>query len=32
MYYGEDVRIEGEYDEDDMMVVMGILGFGMLKK
>lgn len=32
MDYGEDVRIEGEYDEDDMMVVMGFIGFGMMVK
>ncbi|OAA66514.1 c2h2 finger domain containing protein [Niveomyces insectorum RCEF 264] len=30
--YGEDVRIEGEHDEDDMMAMMGITGFGSTKK
>lgn len=30
--YGEDVRIEGEHDEDDMMAAMGITGFGSSKK
>ena len=30
--YGEDVRIEGEHDEDDMMAAMGITGFGGSKK
>ncbi|SPN98410.1 related to C2H2 finger domain protein [Cephalotrichum gorgonifer] len=30
--YGEDVRIEGEHDEDDMMAQMGFTGFGMSKK
>ncbi|KAL5601042.1 hypothetical protein BROUX41_005871 [Berkeleyomyces rouxiae] len=30
--YGEDVRIEGEHDEDDMMAQMGISGFGSSKK
>jgi len=29
--YGEDVRIEGEHDEDDMMAMMGISGFGTTK-
>jgi U4/U6.U5 tri-snRNP component SNU23 len=29
--YGEDVRIEGEHDEDDMMAMMGIKGFGTTK-
>ena len=29
--YGEDVRIEGEHDEDDMMAAMGITGFGTSK-
>jgi Zinc-finger double-stranded RNA-binding len=32
MEYGEDVRIEGEHDEDDMMASMGITGFGSSKK
>ncbi|PSR78773.1 hypothetical protein BD289DRAFT_350452, partial [Coniella lustricola] len=32
MDYGEDVRIEGEHDEDDMMAAMGISGFGSSKK
>lgn len=32
MDYGEDVRIEGEHDEDDMMASMGFTGFGMSKK
>lgn len=32
MEYGEDVRIEGEHDEDDMMAAMGIAGFGTSKK
>lgn len=26
--YGDDVRVEGEHDEDDMMAAMGITGFG----
>lgn len=30
--YGEDVRIEGEHDEDDMMAQMGFTGFGTSKK
>lgn len=30
--YGEDVRVEGEHDEDDMMASMGIVGFGTSKK
>jgi len=30
--YGEDVRIEGEHDEDDMMAAMGITGFGSSRK
>lgn len=30
--YGEDVRIEGEHDEDDMLAQMGISGFGSSKK
>ena len=30
--YGEDVRIEGEHDEDDMMKFMGMTGFGTSKK
>jgi len=30
--YGEDVRVEGEHDEDDMMAAMGITGFGGSKK
>jgi len=29
--YGEDVRIEGEHEEDDMMAMMGIKGFGTTK-
>ncbi|KAK4033820.1 ubiquitin-conjugating enzyme E2 15 [Parachaetomium inaequale] len=29
--YGEDVRIEGEHDEDDMMAAMGFTGFGATK-
>lgn len=32
MDYGEDVRIDGEHDEDDMMASMGFTGFGMTKK
>jgi U4/U6.U5 tri-snRNP component SNU23 len=32
MEYGEDVRVEGEHDEDDMMASMGITGFGTSKK
>lgn len=32
MEYGEDVRIEGEHDEEDMMAAMGIAGFGTSKK
>jgi U4/U6.U5 tri-snRNP component SNU23 len=30
--YGDDVRIEGEHDEDDMMAMMGMKGFGTSKK
>lgn len=30
--YGDDVRIEGEHDEDDMMKAMGFTGFGGTKK
>jgi len=30
--YGDDVRVEGEHDEDDMMASMGIVGFGTSKK
>ena len=30
--YGEDVRVEGEHDEDDMMAAMGFTGFGPAKK
>lgn len=30
--YGEDVRVEGEHDEDDMMASMGFSGFGGSKK
>ncbi|PHH71689.1 hypothetical protein CDD80_5065 [Ophiocordyceps camponoti-rufipedis] len=30
--YGDDVRIEGEHDEDDMMAQLGIVGFGGSKK
>lgn len=30
--YGEDVRIEGEHDEDDMLAMMGLKGFGSSKK
>lgn len=30
--YGEDVRVEGEHDEDDMMAQMGITSFGTSKK
>ena len=30
--YGDDVRIEGEHDEDDMMAAMGITSFGTSKK
>jgi U4/U6.U5 tri-snRNP component SNU23 len=30
--YGEDVRVEGEHDEDDMMASMGITGFGTSKR
>ncbi|KAK8127899.1 hypothetical protein PG984_009007 [Apiospora sp. TS-2023a] len=33
MEYGEDVRIDGEHDEDDMMAMMGFAGgFGSSKK
>lgn len=32
MDYGEDVRIDGEHDEDDMMASMGFTGFGLSKK
>lgn len=30
--YGEDVRVEGEHDEEDMMAAMGITGFGTTAK
>ncbi|PHH70804.1 hypothetical protein CDD82_6917 [Ophiocordyceps australis] len=30
--YGEDVRIEGEHDEDDMMAQLGFTGFATSKK
>ena len=30
--YGEDIRIEGEHDEDDMLAMMGMKGFGSSKK
>lgn len=30
--YGEDVRIEGEHDVDDMEAMMGMKGFGTSKK
>lgn len=30
--YGDDVRVEGEHDEDDMMAQMGFAGFGSSKK
>ena len=30
--YGEDVRVEGEHDEDDMLALMGMKGFGSSKK
>lgn len=30
--YGDDVRVEGEHDEDDMMAQMGFTGFGSSKK
>ncbi|KAL7627236.1 U4/U6.U5 snRNP associated protein [Parahypoxylon ruwenzoriense] len=30
--YGDDVRIEGEHDEDDMLAAMGITGFKTSKK
>ncbi|CZT00933.1 related to C2H2 finger domain protein [Rhynchosporium graminicola] len=30
--YGEDVRVEGEHDDEDMMASMGITGFGTSKK
>ncbi|KAK4166653.1 hypothetical protein QBC43DRAFT_313081 [Cladorrhinum sp. PSN259] len=30
--YGDDVRIEGEHDEDDMMAAMGFTGFGTTTK
>jgi len=30
--YGDDVRIEGEHDEEDMMAAMGFAGFGGGKK
>lgn len=30
--YGDDVRIEGEHDEDDMMAQMGFTAFGTSKK
>lgn len=32
MEYGDDVRIEGEHDEDDMMAQMGFTAFGTSKK
>ncbi|KAI2620806.1 hypothetical protein GGS21DRAFT_536481 [Xylaria nigripes] len=30
--YGDDVRIEGEHDDDDLMAAMGITGFGTSKR
>lgn len=30
--YGDDVRIEGEHEEEDMMAQMGFAGFGTSKK
>ncbi|KAK3379171.1 hypothetical protein B0T24DRAFT_589764 [Lasiosphaeria ovina] len=30
--YGDDVRVEGEHDEDDMMAAMGFTGFGATTK
>lgn len=30
--YGDDVRVEGEHEEDDMMAQMGFTGFGSSKK
>jgi U4/U6.U5 tri-snRNP component SNU23 len=30
--YGDDVRIEGEHEEEDMMAAMGFTGFGSTKK
>jgi U4/U6.U5 tri-snRNP component SNU23 len=30
--YGDDVRIEGEHDEEDILAQMGITGFGTSKK
>ncbi|KAI1431858.1 hypothetical protein GGR50DRAFT_34837 [Xylaria sp. CBS 124048] len=30
--YGDDVRIDGEHEEDDMMAAMGITGFGTSKR
>lgn len=30
--YGDDVRVEGEHDEDDMMAQMGITSFGGSKR
>ena len=30
--YGEDVRVEGEHEEEDMMASMGFAGFGSSKK
>lgn len=30
--YGDDVRVEGEHDEEDMMAALGFTGFGGKKK
>ncbi|KAG5980136.1 hypothetical protein E4U55_004359 [Claviceps digitariae] len=30
--YGDDVRVEGEHDEEDMMAQMGFTGFGSVKR
>lgn len=30
--YGDDVRVEGEHEEEDMMAAMGFTGFGSSKK
>jgi U4/U6.U5 tri-snRNP component SNU23 len=30
--YGDDVRVEGEHDEEDMMAALGFTGFGSSKK
>lgn len=32
MEYGDDVRVEGEHDDEDMMAMLGMTGFGSSKR